>query len=90
MSNPYQHPANEKITTFMQTVALPSDWEKPDVDFSNMDGNAMVIIGTVARAIRKSKHPEAEAVADRYTQACMQSDYDTHLAMLSAIINPCF
>jgi hypothetical protein len=53
---------------------LPKGVIPAPVDLSEVDGNAMVIIGTVARALRRAgNHPN---VVNRYRTESLRGDYD--------------
>jgi hypothetical protein len=58
----------------------------PDVtvDFSNIDGNAFMLIGTVAKAIRRAGH--ADRVAE-FQEEATSGDYDNVLRTCMKWVN---
>lgn len=66
----------------MSDIVLPDDLIAPDVELVGIDGNAGVIMGTVARALRKAGN-STEIVDGFYTQA-MSGDYDHLLRVAMA------
>jgi hypothetical protein len=58
----------------MSDVTVPEGTSPADVDLTGIDGNAMVIIGTVRRGLREAGNlPE---VVKSFTDQAMGGDYD--------------
>lgn len=64
----------------MTDIELPEGLIYPDVDFDGMDGNAMMIVGAVANALRKAGN--SREVVDNYREQALSGDYD-HLLQVS-------
>jgi hypothetical protein len=66
----------------MQQITVPEDTVLAPVTLVGVDGNAFVIMGTVAKALKRAGN--SQEVLDSYSEQSVRGDYDHMLQVAMA------